>query len=380
MQAPKAPATPDPYRVAAAQQAINISTAIASTVLDNANEDTPEAITTTVQDGSYSIDDPQYNSTGALVGTTTRVIPIFKRTVTLKTSSQQIFDVQQALQLAMLQLANAQTGGMTTLLGTPFSLTGLPAAGASPSAPTLQQALEDAGAVPTTIDDTDALTAKQAVIDAINDRLQWQIDLDRAAKITALANQGIFPGMRAYERAMKEFDLASNDARKQALLVGGQEHSRLFAIAAHKAEFARTSQAQKFSQAVIKLQNYNGVQTQQFQVLRAVADFANTARERALQEALTVRNTAVNETTTILRGGQMQLPTLTPFRGATVDSTPLGQYVYNSAAIDMQKYQANVERQNAMIGGIAGIVGGAAMLPVAGGGSLGGNLIQQFMR
>lgn len=382
MDAPSPPPTPNPFQVAAAQSQANISTAVATAILANADEDTPQATTTMTQTGTYELADPQYNSTGVQVGTTTRYIPKFTKTITLKTSSATIFDKQQSLKTAMLTLGNLQAGGMTTLLGTPYNLTSLPTAAASPSAPTLTQNIDLSGvpALITDVDDTTLEAARQTVIDAINDRLQWQIDLDRSAKITALANQGIYPGMRAYERAMREFDYQSNDARKQAILIAGQEQARIFQIAAGKAEFRNRANAQAFSQASIKLQTYNGSLTQQFQLLRAVADFANTFRERTLQEELIVRNQAVNESLALLHGGQMSLPTMTPYRGATVDSTPLGQYIYQSAQMDMSKWQAQVQRQDAMIGGIAGIVGGVASMGVASGGTVGGNLMSKMMQ
>ena len=382
MDAPSPPPTPNPFAVAAAQAQANISTAVATAILANADEDTPQATTTMTQTGTYELADPQYNSSGALVGTTTRYIPKFTKTITLKTSSATIFDKQQTLKTAMLTLGNLQAGGITTLLGTPYDLTSLPSAASSPSAPTLTQNIDLTG-IPTLLTDIDDDTleeARQYVIDAINDRLQWQIELDRSAKVTALATQRIYPGMRAYERAMREFDYQSNDARKQAIIIAGTEQQRIFAIASAKAEFRNRANAQFFSQQSIKLQTYNGALTQQFQALRAVADFANTYRERSMQEQLVVRNQATNETLSLLHGGQMQLPAMTPYRGATVDSTPLGQYVYQSAQMDMTKWQADVQRQSAMIGGIAGIVGGVASMGVAGGGTVGGNLLSKMMQ
>lgn len=382
MDAPSPPPTPNPFAVAAAQSQANISTAVATAILANADEDTPQATTTMTQTGTYELADPQYNSTGALVGTTTRYIPKFTKTITLKTSSATIFDKQQTLKTAMLTLGNMQAGGITELLGTPYSLSGLPSSASSPSAPTLDQNIDLTGApaIVTSIDDATLEAARQAVIDAINDRLQWQIELDRSAKITALANQRIYPGMRAYERSMREFDYQSNDARKQAIILAGAEHQRIFAIASAKAEFVNRANAQVFSQAVVKMQSYNSALTQQFQVLRAVADFANTYRERTLQEQLVVRNQATNETLALLHGGQMTLPTMTPYRGATVDSTPLGQYIYSSAQMDMDKWRSKVDQQNAMMGGIAGIIGGVASMGVAGGGTFGGNLLSKMMQ
>lgn len=376
MRAASPPPTPDPYKVAAAQQALNVSTAIASTVLANADEDTPEATTTTTQIGTYSLQDPQYDSNGNLVGTTTRTIPVFKKTITLKTSTQGIFDKQQSLQDALLTMANTQTGGLSSLMETSFTLSGLPAAASSPLAPTLQQSLEAVAAIVDTIDDTEIFAAKQAVIDAINDRLQWQLDIDRSNQVTLLSNQGIFPGSVAYDRAMRVHFHAATDARSQAILAGGQEHTRLFTILVQKAEFKIRAQSQAFTQAVTKITHYNGVLVQQFQLNRAIADFANSFRERTMQENLLIRNQALNEVTSLLHGGNMNLPAMTPYRGASVDSTPLGQYVYNSAALDMEKYKMNVERQNAMIGGIAGAIGSVAAMPLSGGGSIGGLLFR----
>lgn len=381
MDAPSPPPTPNPFAVAAAQAQSNISTAVATAILANADEDTPQATTTMSQTGTYSLEDPQYNSSGVLVGTTTRSIPKFTKTITLKTSSATIFDKQQTLKTAMLTLGNMQAGGITELLGTPYSLSGLPSAASSPSAPTLTQNIDLTGApaIITSIDDATLEDARQTVIDEIDAILQRPIEIARADKMKTLANQRIFPGNRAYDWSMREFEIQSADARKQAIVLAGSEQQRVFQIAKIKAEFKNRAQEQMFSQASIKLQTYNGALTQQFQVLRAVADFANTFRERTLQEQLVVRNQATNETLALLHGGQMTLPSMTPYRGATVDSTPLGDYVKLAGQMDMSKWQQQVQRQDAMLGGIAGIIGGVASLGVSGGGTLGSNLLNKLM-
>lgn len=368
-------ATPDPYRAANAQQLANISVAIASNVLQNADEDTPQGSVRYTTDRTYTLSDPQYDSTGALVGTTSRLIPIFKKTTTLTTKSQQVFDQQQDLAIKMNNFAADQVDNLTSRLALPFSLDGLPANAAHPSAPTLDTTLAAPRAFTTSIGGSNYETAKQAVIDAIKSRLDYQYEIDRSALVARLANQGLFPGMEAYDREIALLTFKINDGYKQAILAGGQEHSRLFEIERQAAEFFNTTVRQEVTQAILILDFKNKASLQTYQVLHEIALFQNTFRERGLQEALLLRNQPLNEVLTLKNGGQMAMPQFAQFHGSAVANTPIGQYVYQSAGLEMQAFQMKVQQQQALMGGIAGIAGAALGLDVKGGGTVGGNLL-----
>jgi hypothetical protein len=88
---------------------------------------------------------------------------------------------------------------------------------------------------------------------------------------------------------------------------------------------------------------------------------ANFQRENTLLE----RNQPINETGALMSGGQVMMPTATPYQGGQVAPTDVSGNVYNSAALQQQQYQQKLAQQNAMIGGVAGMFGaGLGMPPV----------------
>lgn len=373
------PPSPNPYVVAAAQQSVNISTAIANTYLQNANVVSPQGTSTFTQTGVYELADPQYNSSGVLSSTTTREIPIFTQTIELTTKGQAIFDASQDMQLNLNTLGKNQLAGLNDTLGTPFTLTGLPAKAESPAAPTITDTISQVHAIPTSVGAADTSADRAAVTQAILSRLTYQINLDRAQRDAELQNMGIFPGSEAYDNEMHILDFRSTDAGVQAVLAGGQEQTRQFAIQYQQGKYALEAIEVDFRQRMLVVDFGNRASLQRFEVLMKIADFINTFRERAMQETLAARNQPMNELSAMLHGGQIQTPSFTGFRSGTISDTPLGQYIYESAAIDQRNYQTKLSQQNAMIGGIAQIAGGIAMAPMTGGGSVGGNMFQKLL-
>lgn len=377
--APDPPKTPNPYVVASAQTAANISTAIANTYLGNANVVSPQGTMTFEQTGTYELADPQYNSNGVLASTTTREIPIFTQTIELSTKGQAIYDANQDMQLNLNTLGKNQLESLQSTLGVPFTLTGLPAKAEAPAAPTLNETISQPHTIATTVGAADTSEDRDAVTQAVLSRLQYQIGLDRAQRDAELQNMGVFPGSEAYDNEMRVIDFRSNDAGVQAILAGGQEQTRQFAIQHQQAKYALEASEVDFRQKMLVVDFSNRTVLQRFQVLMQIADFINTYRERAMQETLAARNQPMNELTAMLHGGQISVPSFTGFKGGTISDTPLGQYVYQSAALDQQNYQMKVQQQNAMISGIAQIGGAALAAPMSGGGSVGGNLLGKFL-
>ncbi len=368
------PPTPNGYAIAAAQATANISVAVSQTVLNNADVIAPNGTTTFAQTGSYNIADPQYDTSGNLTGTTTRTIPRWTQTIRLTEKGQSIFDANQDLQLASNQIAASQVTKLQTTLGTVFDGSGLPAMAQGPAAGTLNGTITSPRAVQQAIG-SDTSTEREAAIAAVISRLEFQTNINRDARITALANKGIFAGSEAYENEMRPFDFAATDGRLQAILAGGQEQTRIFAIERSKGEFYNAAQEQDFRQGHIIVDFSNTVALRRFQMLTQVADFINTYRERYLQEMLAIRNQEINEFSTLKTGGQIAIPAFTGFKAGHIDATPLADSVYKSAQIAQQNYQNKVDQQNALVGGIASLVGGIALAPMTGGGSLFGSLV-----
>ncbi|WP_141339699.1 tail fiber domain-containing protein [Bradyrhizobium sp. USDA 3458] len=159
---------------------------------------------------------------------------------------------------------------------------------------------------------TDFSADRKAVEDAIYSRLDPQLDRDRAALETKLVNQGFQRGSAAFNTEMDAANRQANDARMQAVLNSGQEESRLYGM-------------------------------------------ASDARNRAMQEQLQLRNQPINEISALMSGGQVSMPQATQYNAPQVANTDVTGAVYNSAALNNQNYQAQLQQNNAALGGLFGL-------------------------
>lgn len=354
--APSPPKPPDPYATAQAQTASNLTTAIGQATLQNADEDSPTATVTYDHNyATFTIADPQYDSNGTQTGTTNRVVPIYKRTVAYKPNVQAIFDKNLQVSSNLNDWALTQSDALKTVLGTPFSLNGLPPHATTPEAQIIQTALADRRAIQFSVGTAD--TNYDNVRAAILTRPQIKFMVDRNARVTALRNAGIVPGMVAYDNEMRIFDFRWNDEENQATIQAGIEQTRLFAIEKEKGTFANAAQEQDARQLVYFMQTVNQAALQRFEMLRTIADFIETFRSRSMQEQIAVRSVPMNELSSLLHGGQVAQPQFEGFRPGKLENTPVGQYVYQSAALAQQNYQTQVQQSNALTGGLFGLAG-----------------------
>lgn len=370
------PPTPDPYRVAAAQSNSNVATAIATTVLANADEVSPQGSVTYTQIGSVTITEPKYDSNGNITGESTRTIPRYLRTISMTPRGQQVYDASQESQLRMAEWSKQQADLLHSRMGTPFVPVDLPVRIETMAEPSLNGTAPSRGALITSIGST---LTRESVFDAMNARIQYQINLDRDRLRSQLGNAGIFPGSFAYTNEMRTFDIQSTDARNQAWISAGQELSRALGDEVVKAKFANDAQAQEFQQSLLVIEFSNKVTLQRFEVLKQIADFINTTRERDLQEQLVLRQQPMNELSALMHGGQVSMPQFAQYKSAQIADVPVGQYIYNSSSMDMQRYKMRVDQQNAQMGGIAGIAGSLLAMPMSSGTSVGGALFGGLM-
>lgn len=174
MKRAKAPAPIDPVKTAAASTATNISTAIANTAMGNVNQVGPDGSLTYNQTGTREIRDP-------FTGVVTKV-PTYTATTALNAPQQSIYDSNVANRQAMSGKAGELLAGFGT-------------------GPDIRARTEE----------------------ALMARLNPQLDRDRQALETRLANQGLTMGSRAYGASQDDFNRGANDARLSAILAAGQE-------------------------------------------------------------------------------------------------------------------------------------------------------------
>lgn len=190
-------------------------------------------------------------------------------------------------------------------------------------------------------------TAQQAIMSRLQPTLQ-QRENELAQR---LANQGITLGSEAYQREMNLAGQHRNDLELQAAREG------------------------------ITLDQAARINALNEQNLR----YGNQAdmRGRLLQEQAMQKDRPLNLINALRSGAQVQNPTFQPY------AMQSGVQQANVAGADLlgaakSQYQAEVDRVNAqnagtagMLGSIAGIGMGLAGLPMAGGGSVGGNFMKK---
>lgn len=360
---PPAPPTPDPYAVARAQAAANISVAIANTYLTNADEERPDGSVSYDYARSRDVEDPQYKD-GVLIGTTIRTIPLPLKKTRLSVLGQNAFDKQQQIAVKMNDAGLKQANQLDIVFASRLTADGLPARPSVPvvpdistDTPTARQMVRDIGA-------TDLTGHLGQVRDAINTRLEYQIALTRQAKVETLALQGIFPGSVAYDRALAEFSFESNDARIKAFLEAQGEQNRIVALEAQIAGFHNETVAAEFRMATMVFDVQQQARMKRYEFGVEVARFVNTMRQQELQERIVLRTTTVNELSSLMHGGQVSMPQFQNYQSGKISDTPVGEYVYRSASLDMQKYQVQMDawkmkvgQQQQMLGGILGLGG-----------------------
>lgn len=375
MKAPSPPPTPDPYAVASAQQLANISVAVSNTILANADEETPQGTVEYEQIESIAVFEPKYNSEGEQVGITQHNIPRWKRTVKLESGAQLLYDQQQTISENFNAFAISQTDALKTLFSTPLTLSALPARNATPTAPTLDDALPTGRTFQRSVGARDLEADRRRHEDAINERIQYQVELEREQARVKLRNQGLNPGSTAWNREMLAFDKRANDGFTQARIAAGQEQTRFFDIELRQAAFYNDVVEREFQHGVLIIQHKNMTHVQSFQILRDLADYVNGIRSDTLKELLTERSATINELSALMHGGQVQIPQFQGFRPGHISDTPIGEYVYRSAAMDMQKYQMKSQQQQQMMAGMMSLGANLAMAPMTGGGSLFGSFM-----
>ncbi len=286
----KAPAAPDPYATAAAQGTMNRETAVAQAGLNSTNQYTPY--------GSL-----EYQQIGAWGDGT----PRFSATQTLAPSEQRQLDLSNQAQELYGQAGVAQLGRLQGTLSTPFS-------------PNLSGGVSDYSQMFSRYGDPNI--GRDQVESALMARMQPQIDRDRSALETRLANQGIGYGSEAYSGAMDDFSRGVNDARLGAVAQAGQEQSRLAGLAQQD------------------------------------AGFQNDYRQQSLQEQLALRNQPLNELSALLSGSQVQMPQFQNTPQTSVQGADLSGNVYSG-------YQGQVGAANAKNAQAGATAGGAASLAAA---------------
>lgn len=251
------PPAPDPKATAQAQATANKETAIAQANINMVNQNTPYGKLEYTQRGSAEDGTPQYTATQ-----------------TLSPEEQQKLDLTNQAAIKYGQTANTQMDAVKNRLSTPLDYSSL-------------------GAAPTIDENT-----RRQVSDAMYARMQPQMDRDRAALETRLANQGIAIGSQAYSDAIDEMNRQRTDARLAIDAQAGNE-------------------------------------------MRADYGVRAGARDRDINEMIQQRQVPLNELAAMLSGTQVQGPQFVSAPQTQVNPTDIMGATYAGYNGQMQAYAAD---------------------------------------
>lgn len=247
----------------------------------------------------------QYGPTGSVTySPTDSTKSQWNQTTTLSPAQQQIFGMQQGMDIGLLGLGQQQLGQVGSALSTPFNYEGIP------YAPNSYDFSED----------------RQRVEGDYYDRgsqyLDKRFDRDQEALYQNLADRGIGIGNEGFSNAQGDFgdikNQAYGDLRSQALQAGGQEQSRLYGL-------------------------------------------AQNARQQAISERAYQRDKPINDIATLLGlGSGTQMPQFSATPQTSVSPTDVMGGVYSSYAGAQNAYNQKQAGNNAMYGGLFSL-GSAAL-------------------
>jgi Chaperone of endosialidase len=386
MGKPDAPTPPNPTATAAAQTGTNVSTAVANAFLQNTGQNTPDGSLRYDVTGNYGWTDP---STGQ-----TYQIPTFTSTQSLSPQAQAIKAQTDATKMNLAGMGNAQSARVSSLLSTPFDPSGSAPAGGNaqgilgvPQAATsfdqgapIQTSFGDAGDITRSYGAGDFSQDRQNVEDSLMQRLNPQLDRQRAQIQQQLADQGIRYGSQAYTSAMDDYNRQTNDARLAVVGQAGQEQQRMMDMAAQRAGFQNSAEQQAYDQAMGRGTFANQAAGQQFQQNSAAATFQNAGlaqqlaqqqsgfnaqnaqRNQYMQEQYQQRNQPLNEISALMSGSQVQQPNWLNSPTSQIPTTDFAGITNQNFQNQMGVYNTQNQNWQQLMGGVLGLGAGAMKL------------------
>ena len=284
--APKqaAPVVVNAGQSATEQAAFNKDSALQQRALNMVDQHTPEGSVT-------------YSATGTEI----EGIPQYQVERKFSPEQQNLYDLSTQLSQKYGETGNRQLDAVRQSLETPFNVDSL-------------------GAAPTLNEDT-----RTATRDAMIARMQPNMDRDKAALETALANQGFARGTEGFDDAMDESNRTRTDAYLAADIQAGNEMGRMY-----------------------------GMETD--------------ARDRSINEILMQRNQPLAEMATFMSGTQPNAPSFLPSPQSQVAAPDfMGAQFANANMLNAANQNSFNQQSAGYRGNVAGLAGlGGAGLQAAG--------------
>jgi hypothetical protein len=350
-------------------------------MLNNTNQVTPEGSLSYNQTGNYNWHDPYTNLDVN--------IPTFTATQQRSPQAQAIEDQNQAAKMNLAGMANTQSGRLSKLLANDLDVSGAPAAGdpnqitgIDKAATTFadvgsqQRTFGDAGDITKSYGAGDFSQDRQRVEDSLMGRINPQLARERGNIEQRLADQGIRYGSQAYTAAMDDYNRQATDTRFGAIGAAGQEQQRMMDMAAQRAGFENAAQQQEYQQQQGRGAFANQAQSTDFQQAAARGEFQNAglaqqvaqgqagfnaqnmARNQYMNEQYAQRNQPINEISSLLSGSQINNPNFVNTPNNQIPTTDVAGLINTRFSQDMDIYKQESANQNALMGGIFGMMGG----------------------
>lgn len=313
-RAPAAPPPPDPAATARAQAEFNTAAAQENAALNRVNQTTPQGSSRWRQAPSQNWDEAAYLAANPDVagsgmtgeqhfqrhgrnenrqGVQAGYVPggQWEQVVELSPEQRRLYDQSVAGQTLYGDAALSQLRGVQDTLSRPFEFNG----------PAMQSRPDFTGI-------GDPNQSRDAVQEALMSRINPDLERERAALESRLANQGITMGSEAWNTGMQDYSRMANDARFGAVLNAGQEQSRVFGLGMGQAQMG------------------------------------NAARQQSLQEQMALRAQPLNEAAALLSGSQVQNPQFSAVPQVMVQAPDYAGGVAQNYAGNMAAHNANVQR------------------------------------
>jgi hypothetical protein len=328
---PSAPATPDYTGAANATAQGNLDAARAAAAANRVNQVTPYG-----------------NLDYAITGSDPYGNPTWTATTSLNNVGQQLLNNQNQTSLGLGQTINAQLGQVQNTMGQGFN----PQTG--PITTNAGQANLNAN-YQTNPNYASGMQGWDQANQILQARLRPQMAQDLESQNSALANQGIVQGTKAYENAMRTFNQGQNDLLTNSQLAGQQIGNSLFNQGITGGQFANQALGQQ-----------NATNQQQFANQIANANLGNQAQQQQYNQAMTNYNLPLNTLSALRTGAQVQNPSFVnaPQQATTAGADLLGATTaagnYNLASSNASN--AAQAGFNSGLMGLGGTLGAAAIM------------------
>jgi hypothetical protein len=225
-------------------------------------------------------------------------------------------------------------------------------------------------------DEADYNKAREHAENALYQRMDPQLQRDRAAMEARLADQGIKIGSPGYQAAMDQFNRQLTDTRLGITQAGAAEQQQAYQQALGRGQFYNQAQAQQFQEQLQAGTFANQAQQQDYQQAALRAQFANAAaaqnlargsaiygaqnqlRNQYISEQYAQRNQPINEITALLSGSQVTNPSFVNTPNQQIPTTDVAGLINNRFSQDMDVYKQQSANFNSLMGGIFGMMGG----------------------